>query len=207
MRADYLNLTKPPPNRFRKKCEEACFERIRAEGCDGGGRTFEAFLPLERIADARPLAKAPPAPTNHQTTTNEAPALRILAAEDNAVNQLVLKTLLHQAGIEPVVVADGRQALEAWRNGEWDIILMDVQMPAMDGPSATMAIRSDEARTGRARTPIIALTANAMSHQGAEYLACGMDDFVAKPIEIGQLFAAMERVLDQGEKQGQALAC
>ena len=113
---------------------------------------------------------------------------------------MVLRTLLNQAGVDPVLVSDGAQALEAWRDGQWDVILMDVQMPEMDGPAATRAIRAEERATGRARTPIIALTANAMAHQVAEYRACGMDDFVAKPIELGQLFAAMERVLGEADE-------
>ena len=125
----------------------------------------------------------------------------MLAAEDNEINQLVLKTLLGQLGIEPEIVGDGVAALEAWERGDWDVILMDVQMPRMDGPSATQAIRRRDAELGRPRTPIVALTANAMTHQVGEYLAAGMDDFVAKPIEVAQLFAALQRALevDAGE--------
>ena len=119
----------------------------------------------------------------------------MLAAEDNAVNQLVLRTMLQQAGVEPTIVADGRAAVEAWETGDWDIILMDVHMPVMDGVSATRLIRQREAAAGRAHTPILALTANAMSHQVAEYTASGMDGFVAKPIEISRLFAAIDEAL------------
>src|SRR5690606_14662663 len=115
-------------------------------------------------------------------------------AEDNPVNQLVLKTLLHQAGIEPLIVADGAQALEAWRREDWDVVLLDVQMPVMDGPTAARAIRAEEALSGRARTPLVAIPANAMPHQIAEYRAAGMDDFVAKPIEVATLFDTLERV-------------
>ena len=94
-----------------------------------------------------------------------------------------------------VMVDNGKTALEAWEGGPWDVILMDVQMPIMDGLSATRAIRAQEAETGRARTPIIALTANAMTHQVAEYRAAGMDGHVAKPIEAAKLFAALEAAL------------
>src|SRR5690606_8010031 len=118
-------------------------------------------------------------------------SLRVLAAEDNTVNQLVLKTLLHQIGVEPTVVADGRAAVEAWEAGDWDAILMDVQMPVMDGPTAARRIRAREAETGRRRTPILALTANAMNQQVAEYLAAGMDGHVAKPIDVAKLFQAL----------------
>ncbi|WP_262423426.1 response regulator [Brevundimonas denitrificans] len=137
------------------------------------------------------------------TTAGEAPApapltaergLKVLAAEDNTVNQLVLKTLLHQLGVDLTVVDDGLEAVEAWGREPWDLILMDVQMPRMDGPGAARAIRAAEAMTGRARTPIIALTANVMTHQVAEYLGAGMDRCVAKPLQIGALVEAMTAV-------------
>jgi CheY-like chemotaxis protein len=121
--------------------------------------------------------------------------LKVLAAEDNAINQLVLKTLLEQAGIEPTIVGDGAAAVEAWEAEDWDLILMDVQMPVMDGPSAARRIRVREAESGRPRTAIIALTANAMSHQIDEYRAAGMDGFVAKPIEIARLYEAINQVM------------
>ena len=121
----------------------------------------------------------------------------MLAAEDNNVNRLVLKTLLHQIGVDPTVVENGEDAVNAWENETWDLILMDIQMPRMDGPTATRKIRQMEQAMGRERTPIIALTANAMSHQVAEYAAIGMDGFVAKPIEIGRLFAAMRDALGE----------
>ncbi|WP_333586769.1 response regulator, partial [Phenylobacterium sp.] len=123
------------------------------------------------------------------------PALRVLAAEDNSVNQLVLATLLGQMGVEPAFVSDGVAALDAWRREAWDLILMDAQMPVMDGLEATRRIRAEEGRTGRPRTPIIALTANALNHQVAEYAACGMDQVVPKPIEIARLVEAMNAVL------------
>jgi CheY-like chemotaxis protein len=132
--------------------------------------------------------------------------IRVLAAEDNSVNQLVLKTLLHQIGVAPVVVENGRLAVDAWETAVWDVILMDVQMPVMDGPAATRAIREREAVQGRPRTPIIALTANAMSHQIAEYIACGMDGYVAKPIEALKLFQALERALSDEDPGREALA-
>ena len=130
----------------------------------------------------------------------------MLAAEDNSVNQLVLKTLLSQIGIEPVIVGDGVDAVAAWESGHWDVILMDVQMPRMDGPTATRFIRAREAAQGRARTPIVALTANAMTHQVAEYLAAGMDGFVPKPIEVSRLFEALETALEAAEAEVPAMA-
>jgi len=166
---------------------------IRARSVVGAGTTFMVSVPLAPIAKtevAEPVAAPIGAPQE------QSPLLRVLAAEDNEINQLVLKTLLGQVGVEPMIVGDGVAALEAWETGDWDVILMDVQMPHMDGPAATRAIRHRERELGRAHTPIVALTANAMAHQVAEYRAAGMDDFVAKPIEVGQLYAALQRVLD-----------
>ncbi len=165
---------------------------IRVESRLGKGSTFTVDLPLARIGEERAAA---PNAIEIAAQASEA-GLRLLAAEDNPVNQLVLKTLLAQAGIDVEVVADGAAAVEAWKAGAYDLILMDVQMPVMDGPSATRAIRDLEAETGRARTPILALTANAMAHQVMEYVAAGMDGHVAKPIKIDELFAAIEAALD-----------
>jgi signal transduction histidine kinase/AmiR/NasT family two-component response regulator len=156
----------------------------------GHGSTFTVTLPLERIAGhkAAEAAAAARAPTG----------VRVLAADDNEVNRLVLKTLLEQVGVETVLADNGRSALEAWEAGAWDLVLMDIHMPVMDGVEATAAIRRREAQTGRARTPIIALTADAMSHQVDAFLAQGFDGHVSKPIEIGQLLAAMEAALADG---------
>jgi signal transduction histidine kinase/CheY-like chemotaxis protein len=174
--------------------------RILAESAPGEGATFTVILPLERVGD---VVRAP-APVQEAAPADEPAAIRVLAAEDNEVNQLVLKTLLGQAGVTPTVVANGALALAAWERETWDIILMDIQMPEMDGVQATREIRRREAETGRARTPILAVTANAMVHQVAAYEAAGMDGVVPKPIELGRLFAAIEAALD-GEGREEAL--
>jgi signal transduction histidine kinase/ActR/RegA family two-component response regulator len=157
----------------------------------GEGACFTVTLPLPMVARSRgPTALLPPvAPARPEQTSR---SLRVLAAEDNTVNQLVLKTLLHHIGVQPVVVADGAAALAAWEGAAWDLILMDIQMPVMDGVAATGAIRAREAEEGRARTPIIALSANAMAHQVAGYLEAGMDGHLAKPIEISRLFEVVQ---------------
>ena len=162
----------------------------------GQGSVFRLELPVERLGD-----EAGPPPDREAQIAEAAPErpLRVLAAEDNPVNQLVLKTLLHQVGIDPEVVADGEQALQAWRSGDWDLILMDVQMPVLDGPAAARQIRLEEQAGERPRTPIIALTANAMAHQVADYFASGMDAYVAKPIDAGALLETMVKALAQME--------
>lgn len=174
--------------------------RIAVTSREGRGATFTVDLPLPRTGDAAPPVEGDAA----DEAVADLRAVRLLAAEDNPVNQLVLKTLLHQAGIEPLIVADGAQALEAWRREDWDVVLLDVQMPVMDGPTAARAIRAEEALSGRARTPLVAITANAMTHQIAEYRAAGMDDFVAKPIEVATLFDTLERVLSAADASAAA---
>ncbi len=160
----------------------------------GEGSTFTFSLALEpAAASAEPQTAAPPAADSEASA--QGIELRVLAAEDNATNQLVLKALLAQAGIEPVVVEHGGAAVTAWEDGSWDLILMDIQMPEMNGIDATRAIRLRERETGRPRTPILAVTANAMTHQVAEYAEAGMDGVVSKPIEITSLFNAMEQAL------------
>ncbi len=166
---------------------------LEATSVQGRGSTFTFSLPLPQVKKGR--AAAPAVTVTPQTLSVDARVLRVLAAEDNPTNQLVLKTLLHQAGIEPVLVENGQLAVEAWDAGSFDLILMDIQMPELDGPAAASAIRRRELETGRARTPIIALTANAMSHQHAQYLQAGMDAIVTKPIDVANLFGAIEAVL------------
>jgi CheY-like chemotaxis protein len=168
---------------------------ISVESTPGRGTTFVVNLPLARIAGETPRPRRD-ATAETEPQAGEGLSLKVLAAEDNAVNQLVLKTLLGQVGVEPRIVENGRQAVEAWAAETWDVILMDVQMPEMDGPTACAEIRAREAAAGRERTPIIALTANAMAHQVAEYRAAGMDGFVAKPIEVSRLFSALQQVLE-----------
>ena len=171
---------------------------IRAESAPGEGATFTVDLPLERIADAP--ERRPRGAGESTAVVEDGAEIRILAAEDNGMNQLVLRTLLGQVGIEPTIVGNGREAVEAWASEPWDMILMDVQMPEVDGPTATGMIRARERAAGLARTPIIALTANAMAHQVAEYVEAGMDDFVAKPIEAARLFEAIENALEARRK-------
>jgi signal transduction histidine kinase len=103
---------------------------IRVESEVGCGSRFIVRLPLPYVGEER---RRSPLPSPAAEPVEPALSLRVLAAEDNTVNQLVLKTLLHQIGVEPTVVADGRAAVEAWEAGDWDAILMDVQMPVMDG--------------------------------------------------------------------------
>ena len=165
---------------------------ISASSSAGQGATFTLRLPLEHVGNVPAL----PELTGGAASAAQAAPVRLLVAEDNRANQLVIDTLLRQAGIAPVIVPDGRAAVAAWEDGPWDLILMDVQMPEMDGPTAASIIRRRELDSGQSRTPILALTANAMDHQLAEYRHAGMDGLVAKPNEIDKLFAAISGAIN-----------
>ncbi|WEK59238.1 MAG: ATP-binding protein [Candidatus Brevundimonas phytovorans] len=167
---------------------------ISADSSLDEGATFTVQLPLEHVGHA------PALPDLARTTESaeDARQVRLLVAEDNRANQLVIDTLLRQVGIAPVIVENGRAAVAAWEDRPWDLILMDVQMPEMDGPTATSIIRRRELDNGQARTPILALTANAMDHQLHEYRQAGMDGLIAKPIEVDKLFAAISQAIKTG---------
>ncbi len=119
------------------------------------------------------------------------PSLRILLAEDNAVNQKVALRTLEVMGHVVVVVPDGLQAMRELERGSFDVVLMDCQMPVMDGFEATHAIRAREG--SGPRTPIIAMTANALAGDREACLSAGMDDYIAKPVRAEQLRAVLER--------------
>ncbi len=158
---------------------------------EGKGSCFTLDIPLPRVATPR-QAFSPNAPTVPPDTG----AIQVLAAEDNPTNRLVLKTLLDIAGAQLTLVENGAEAVKAWSRQPWDIILMDVQMPVMDGLAATREIRKREVQSGRPRTPVIALTASTLAHQIAEYFDAGMDAHVAKPIEAQYLFQTISSLVD-----------
>jgi signal transduction histidine kinase/ActR/RegA family two-component response regulator len=162
------------------------------------GSTFTVELPLEHVAAPAVVAEASNAAEEGEETD-----IRLLAAEDNPTNQRVLQAVMDSLGLHVDIVPDGRAAVEAWKTGAYDLILMDIQMPVMDGIAAAKAIRDTEWAEQRKAIPIIALTANALSHQVEEYLAAGMDGHVSKPIEIAKLYDALNRAL-AGQTEAQA---
>ncbi|OIQ67391.1 autoinducer 2 sensor kinase/phosphatase LuxQ [mine drainage metagenome] len=130
--------------------------------------------------------------------------LKVLVVEDNATNRLVARTLLGRLGAEVAEAEDGVAGVETARVGGFDLILMDVQMPVMDGIEATRAIR--ELAGPVARVPIIGLTANVMVHQQTAYLAAGMNGVVAKPISAAALLTEIARLMADAEAAPAALA-
>ena len=145
----------------------------------------------------RALQKVPeketPLITQH-SLREERNRARILLAEDNPVNQTVAVRMLEKRGYTVEVASNGRAALAALETDQFDVVLMDIQMPEMDGFEATTAIRAKEKISG-AHVPIIAMTAHAMKSDEERCLAAGMDGYVAKPIRIQELLAALERHL------------
>ena len=133
------------------------------------------------------------------------PALRVLLAEDNRVNQMVAVRLLERLGLRADVVADGAQAVAAVQRQPYDVVLMDIQMPGMDGLQATRAIRAADVR----QPHVVALTANAMEGDRDACLAAGADDYLTKPIDRERLRQALARVpvqLEPAEPEGDAVA-
>jgi CheY-like chemotaxis protein len=135
---------------------------------------------------------APPV-TRHTLRERRTP-LTILLAEDNPVNQRLAVRLLEKQGHSVLVAGDGREALTLLEQHAVDLVLMDVQMPEMDGFEATAAIRSLE-RTNGHHLPIVAMTAHAMKGDRERCLAAGMDEYLAKPVQPGELYAVIERVV------------
>ncbi|RMH01665.1 MAG: response regulator, partial [Planctomycetota bacterium] len=149
--------------------------------------------PAEEGNEPTPATEAEPAP---KKTAAPAPGPRILLVEDNPVNQVLARKILDRLGLSAELARDGVEAVEAFAPGRWDLILMDCQMPRLDGRGATRRIREIEGGGG-GHTPIIALTANAMAGDREAMLAAGMDDYLAKPFSVEQLQAVLERWLDK----------
>ncbi len=125
--------------------------------------------------------------------------LRILVAEDNPINQKLIVRVLSDMGIDSTVASDGQEAYEKYISGEFDAVLMDIQMPVMGGVEATKKILEHEHDKGMSHTPIIALTANALQGDREKYLRKGFDDYISKPINLGQLSQVLKTMISAEE--------
>jgi CheY-like chemotaxis protein/HPt (histidine-containing phosphotransfer) domain-containing protein len=123
---------------------------------------------------------------------------RVLLVEDNAINQRVARRFLERLGCEVQVVGDGQQAVDAYQRNSYGFVLMDMQMPVMDGLEATRQIRLLEQSGDGKRTPIVALTANAMMGTLERCLEAGMDDYLTKPLDISRLQDVLDRFIGEG---------
>jgi len=142
------------------------------------------------------LRQTPSRPRPEQLASSRPPrrSLKVLLAEDNAINARLAQRLLQRLGHTVTHVTDGAQAVEAVRSGRWDAVLMDMQMPVLDGLDATRSIRSEESELG-GRLPIIALTANAMKGDDEICLAAGMDAYLTKPIDLERLAEVLDELV------------
>jgi signal transduction histidine kinase/ActR/RegA family two-component response regulator len=158
---------------------------LEADSIEGEGSVFTLALTLPPTAPMAEPAEPGPAAGGAR------PELRVLVVDDNANNRRLLQVLLHHLGIASSTAGDGLEAIEAWRTGAFDLIVMDMQMPVMDGLEATRAIRAAERREGRPRTPILFVSANAMPEHVEAARAAGGDGHLSKPIAADKLFAAI----------------
>lgn len=166
--------------------------KIRAFARPGVGALFVVDVQIE-------ATDAAPAPAPADITGDPGPEIdrpvRILLAEDHPTNQRVVSLILEPLGVDLQIAQNGWEAVEAFATGAYDIVLMDVQMPVLDGHSATREIRALEARTGRGHTPIVSLTANALPEHVQASLASGADRHLAKPIRPDALIACIQALL------------
>ena len=171
---------------------------LDCESTPGEGAAFWFEIPLTPVetVDAETGASA-------DTVDIAAAPLRILLADDHPANRKVVEIMLTATAMEMVAVEDGQQALDAFREGGFDLVLMDMQMPVMDGLTATRAIRDLEIVEGRVRTPVIMLTANAMAEHVEAGRQAGADGHLTKPVTLASLFHAIGAAL-QGEDQAEA---
>ncbi|MEO1310073.1 MAG: ATP-binding protein [Pseudomonadota bacterium] len=173
---------------------------ISVESAPGEGATFRLEVPApsteapatsrENELSSEPKASSRAPKQSAFKRTN----LSVLAAEDNEVNRLVLQSLLAPHGVRLTLTNNGKEALEAFKKNAYDVILMDVQMPVMDGVEALKAIRDHEVAYGAKPTPVIAFTANALKSQVETYLAMGFDGCVTKPTRMPDLSAVVNAV-------------
>jgi len=163
---------------------------IRVESEPGRGAVFEFEVPYSLPAEEPQILTAA------VRTDSALPVMHILLAEDNVVNQKLAVRLLEKRGHLVRVASNGREAVEAFERGSFELILMDVQMPELNGWEATAMIRARETRTG-GHVPIIAMTAHAMAGDRERCRGAGMDGYVSKPIDVTALLQEIEAVMSQ----------
>jgi len=162
---------------------------ISIESLPGAGTTFRIILPIA-LADE---TDATDSKTDAIELDKPSGVTSILVAEDNETNCLIMEAFLKRAGATTTIVENGQEAVEAFKRGQFDLVMLDIHMPVMDGEQALREIRELEEKQGRNKTPIIAVTADAMEHQVRHYLDIGFDDYLAKPISETTLLQSIAR--------------
>lgn len=171
---------------------------IGVDSTQGKGSNFWFTAHLGGLREAEQSVETDTGSVPTSAVPRDRPGMRVLLAEDNAMNQKLFVAILSNRDYHVDVVGDGHQALEAVQKNTYDLVLMDVQMPRMDGITSTKAIRALGGTY--AQMPIVAITANARPGDREIYLAAGMSDYVSKPVEPAELFAAVTRAVDgQGQ--------
>jgi len=162
--------------------------RLRLKSEEGKGSTF-SFTAKLKVGD--PASIQEETDTFNETTIAEMPKLKVLLADDNALNLELAMTLLTEQGHEALAVENGVQALEAVKKEQFDVVLMDVQMPIMDGITATRAIRDPNSGALDPTIPILALTAHALKGDRERFIEAGMNDYIAKPIKMSEFYSTI----------------
>jgi len=169
--------------------------KLTVRSQEGKGSTFCVTLPF--LINRQQTAQEDTSPQAGEVPVWEGAPLHILLADDSLTNRTMSERLLGHFGHKVTSSCDGVDALEQWKKGGFDIILMDIQMPVMDGSEATRIIREHEKKTGT-HIPIIALTAHALKEQKDQLLMTGFDGYVTKPMDLSVLHAEMKQVLELG---------
>ena len=177
---------------------------IAVESVVGEGSKFKLCLPLyECVAEQQPQRPTQDNQEIENDAENEEVNLSILAVDDNATNRKVIEMILAQSGVDLFLCTNGQEALDAYKTNNFDLILMDLQMPIMDGLTATKKIREFERENHLPHVPLVAVSANAMSHHIKDAIDAGADAHLAKPFTPNLLLECIETTLENAQNQQQ----
>lgn len=177
-----------------KRLIEMMEGEMNIDSAPGEGTRISISLPLAAVASEDATPPAPDTPV----AKPDIPSLRVLAADDNRTNQMILGMMLGQLGAKVTMADDGLAALDLYRAGSFDLMLLDISMPKLDGVTLLSTLRAIEVSEGRRRVPALAFTANAMTHQVQSYLDAGFDGCLTKPLRLERLREALLEVTQAG---------